>query len=192
MILAIIVGAEVGFWVLIVLGLTARYVLRWRRTGLVLLGLTPVVDLILLAATAIDLLQGATATVFHGVAALYIGFSVAYGHKMIGWADARFAQRFANGPRAVKRYGTNYMAECWKDLARTAVAVLVAAGILLLVTVAVGNETRTAALGDLYGLLGIIFAVDLCGHSGTPSGRNLSRRRRRLGESPRAGQRGGS
>jgi len=86
-ILAIIVGCEIGFWVLILLGLCARYVVRLRRTGLVLLAMTPVVDVVLLTATAADLMAGATATVFHGIAAIYLGFSIAYGHKMISWAD---------------------------------------------------------------------------------------------------------
>ena len=83
MIVAIIIACEVGFWVLIVLGLVARYKLRLRRTGLTLLALTAAVDVILLVVTAMDLISGATATVFHGIAAIYLGFSVAYGHKII-------------------------------------------------------------------------------------------------------------
>ena len=46
----------------------------------------------------IDLRAGATADVFHGLAAIYVGVSVAFGHRMIRWADEHFAHRFAGGP----------------------------------------------------------------------------------------------
>lgn len=132
MIIAIIIACEVGFWVLIVLGLIARYVLRLKKTGVALLATTPVVDVILLVVTAIDLTSGATATIFHGIAAIYLGFSVAYGHKMITWADRHFAHRFANGPQPIKLHGRGYAIECWKDVARTALAVAVAWGTIWL------------------------------------------------------------
>jgi hypothetical protein len=161
MILAIIIGCEVGFWVLIVLGLIARYLLRLRRTGVVLLAMTPVVDLILLAATALDLMAGATATVFHGIAAIYLRFSVAYGHKMISWADMGFAHQFAFGPAPVKRYGWQYTSEAWKDVARTTLAVSIAAGTLWQITILVDDAAKTSALSGLNGIFAVIFAADL-------------------------------
>lgn len=161
MILAVIIGCEIAFWVLIVLGLVARYTLRKPRAGMVLLAMTPVVDLVLLAATAVDLSRGATATVFHGLAAAYIGFSVAYGHTMIAWADTRFAHRFANGPAPVKRYGRDYTIGCWKDVARTTLAAAVAAGLLRLVTLLVDGAADLSALTSFSGVLGLIVVVDL-------------------------------
>ena len=98
MILTVIVATEIGFWVLLGAGLTARYVLRSRRLGGVLLASVPLVDLVLLAATVADLRGGATAGASHGLAAIYIGVSVAFGPSIIRWADARFAHRFAGGP----------------------------------------------------------------------------------------------
>jgi len=161
LILAIIVACEIGFWVLIVAGLLARYVLRWARTGVVLLAMTPVVDLVLLAATVLDLRAGANASFFHGLAALYLGFSVAYGHKMISWADNRFAHRIAGGPAPTRHYGAQYAKACWKDAGRTTVAVLIAAGLLHLLTVLVNDPNRTGALTGLYPVLGIVFLVDV-------------------------------
>jgi len=98
MLLAVIVAAEIGFWVLLTAGLGTRYLLRRRRLGAILLASVPVVDLVLLVATVIDLRGGATADFTHGLAAAYIGFSVAFGHSVIRWADQRFAHRFAGGP----------------------------------------------------------------------------------------------
>jgi hypothetical protein len=161
LILAVIVACEVGFWVLIVAGLVARYVLRVRSLGLVLLALTPVVDLVLLAATVLDLRHGATAGVAHGLAALYLGFSLAYGHAMIRWADVRFAHRFADGPAPVKRYGAAYARQCWTDVVRSASAAAVAAGLLLLLERLVDDASRTEALRGLYPVLGVVIAIEL-------------------------------
>jgi hypothetical protein len=51
MLLAIIAGCEVGFWVILLAGLTARYLLGLRRMGEALLVCVPLVDLVLLVAT---------------------------------------------------------------------------------------------------------------------------------------------
>ena len=98
MLVAIIIATEIGFWVLLGAGLAARYLLDRRRLSTVLLASVPLVDLVLLIATVIDLSGGATAGFKHGLAAAYIGFSVAFGHSVIRWADQRFAHRFAGGP----------------------------------------------------------------------------------------------
>ena len=160
-ILVIIIACEIGFWVFVVLGLVARYVLRRRRTGTVLLAMTPVVDLVLLTAVIINLQAGGTASFFHGLAALYLGVSVAYGHKMVRWADGHFAYRFAHGPAPVKRYGPVYTRESWKDAARTGVAVAITAGILWLLIAIVADPRRTGALQGIFPILGIWFVLDL-------------------------------
>src|SRR5262245_37285979 len=97
MLVTLILACEVGFWILLVSGLAARYLWRRRRLSTVLLAAVPLVDLVLLAATVVDLQRGATAGFAHGLAAAYIGFSVAFGPSMIRWADERFAHRFAGG-----------------------------------------------------------------------------------------------
>lgn len=50
MILAIVIGCEIGFWILLGLGLAARYLWGMRRLGAVLLAAVPLLDLILLIA----------------------------------------------------------------------------------------------------------------------------------------------
>ena len=60
MLVALILACEIGFWVVLGSGLVARYLLGRRRLGAVLLALAPVVDLVLLTATVIDLSRGAT------------------------------------------------------------------------------------------------------------------------------------
>ncbi|WP_349236184.1 hypothetical protein [Cryobacterium sp. BB307] len=161
LILGIIVACEIGFWVFVVLGLLARYLLRWRRTGAILLAMTPAVDLVLLAAVIINLRSGGTASFIHGLAAIYLGVSIAYGHKMVKWADVRFAYRFAGGPKPLKLWGWDYAKDCWSDVVRTAIAVGIAAGILWLLTVLVDDPSRADALTAIYPLLGLWFAVDL-------------------------------
>lgn len=98
MIYAVIVACEVGFWVILLAGLVARYGLRRPRLGGALLVCVPLVDLVLLVASVLDLRHGGQAGVAHGLAAVYLGVSVAWGHSMVRWADERFAYRFAGGP----------------------------------------------------------------------------------------------
>src|SRR5687768_8051858 len=98
----LIAACEVGFWVVLGAGLAARYLLRWRRVSTVLLICVPLVDVVLLTATIIDLSGGGSASTVHGLAAVYLGVSVAFGHSMMRWADQRFAHWFADGPPPVK------------------------------------------------------------------------------------------
>jgi hypothetical protein len=106
-IVALIIACEVGFWVLLAAGLAVRYLLKRRRTGVVLLLCEPILELVLFVVTAVDLRNGAEPSWEHGLAALYIGFTVAYGHYTIGRLDAHAAHRLAGAPRPPKppRYG---------------------------------------------------------------------------------------
>ena len=83
---------------MLALALTARYLLRRERLSRGLLLSLPVLDLLLLAFTAIDLKAGTSATFAHGLATAYIGFTVAFGSVAVRWADQHFAHRFAAGP----------------------------------------------------------------------------------------------
>lgn len=160
-IIVVIIACEIGFWVFVTLGLLARYVLRLPRLGAVLLIMTPVVDLVLLAAVIINLQTGGTATFFHALAALYLGISIAYGHKMITWADARFAHRFASGPAPSKAHGLTYTKERWKDVARTGAAAGIAAAILWLLIALADNPASATQLQRLIPVLAIWFTIDL-------------------------------
>lgn len=93
----LIVFCEASFWVVLLLALALRYLLRVRRLSRALLVCLPVIDILLLTCTAVDLRQGSTATFAHGLAAAYIGFTVAFGSLAVKWADAHFAHRFAGG-----------------------------------------------------------------------------------------------
>jgi hypothetical protein len=148
MLLPVIIAAEIGFWVLLAAGLTARYLLGRRRSGAILLASVPVVDLVLLVATVVDLSRGARADFTHGLAAAYIGVSLAFGHSMVRWADQRFAHRFAGGPppwrppsggRARARYE-------WREFAKAGLAWAVSSGLLLAAIAIVGDAERTEAL----------------------------------------------
>lgn len=148
MLIAIIVACEIGFWVVLGSGLVARYLLGRRRLGGVLLALVPLVDLVLLVATVIDLSGGATAGFTHGLAAAYLGFSVAFGPSLVRWADERFAHRFAGGPppwrpprggRARARYE-------WREFGKAVLAWGISCGLLLAAIAVVADAERTEAL----------------------------------------------
>jgi hypothetical protein len=161
MLLAVIVAAEIAFWVVLLAGLTARYLVGRRRLGAILLVLAPLVDLVLLAATTIDLARGATAEFAHGLAAAYIGFSVAFGHSVIRWADERFAHRFAGGPppRRPPRHGRARARYEWREFAKALLAWAIATGLLGAAIAIVGDADRTQELQGWIVRLTIVLAI---------------------------------
>lgn len=163
---AVMLGAEIAFWVLLVLGLLFRYPLRMRRTGAALLIGVPVVDLVLLIAIGIDLSSGIQASIWHALGAAYLGFSLAFGHSMVSWADRWFAYRFAGGPRPAKppRYGEPGRASKeWRDFGRFALAVTITAAAMGVLTFTVSSPANTQAfwLGMLprLGMIGGIWLL---------------------------------
>ncbi|WJJ10681.1 hypothetical protein P9990_19175 [Prescottella equi] len=161
MIVQLIVACEILFWVFLGAGLTARYLLHRPTLGAVLLVGAPLVDVVLLVATTIDLRGGAEASWSHGLAAAYIGFSVAFGHSIIRWADARFAHRFAGGPAPEKpvRHGRARAIREWREFGKAVVAWGIACGLLLAAIAMVGEPDRTAALSDWIRTLTVVLGV---------------------------------
>jgi hypothetical protein len=161
MVLAAIVACEIGFWVAILAGLSARYLARRPRLGAGLLVAAPLIDVLLLVLVAVDLIGGATASWHHGLAALYIGISIAYGHRMIAWADAQFAHRVDGAPRRPRLTGAAYTLACWRDVGRTLLAVAVAAAILGGLILVVDAPERTAELRGFFRVLSLVLTIDL-------------------------------
>jgi hypothetical protein len=159
--IGIIVACEIGFWVALGAGLIARYLLRRPRLGVALLILAPLVDLVLLVATTVDLARGATAGFGHGLAAAYIGFSVAFGHGLIRWADERFAHRFAGGapPAKPPKYGRARALHEWHEFGKATLAWAIACGLLGIAIVVVGDADRTTALQGWLVRLTMVLAV---------------------------------
>ena len=156
MLYAVVIACEVGFWVVLLAGLAARYVLRRRRTGAVLLALTPLTDLVLLVAATLDLRSGGTAGTAHGLGAVYLGFSVVFGPSVVRWADVRFAHRFAGGPAPVKPGGVAYE---WREFGKAVLAAGIATGLLLVAVAVIGDPERTEALRWWPPRLGMVLAI---------------------------------
>ncbi|WP_285502812.1 hypothetical protein [Actinokineospora sp. NBRC 105648] len=158
----LIACCEVGFWVLLGAGLLARYVLRWRRVGAVLLVATPVVDVVLIVAAVLDIGRGAEATTAHALGAAYLGFSVAFGHSMVHWADQRVAHRFAGGPppsRPPKR-GPERVRHEWQEWRKCLLACSIGVAILALLSFVVGTPEHTETLWrDWIPKLGLVALV---------------------------------
>nr|WP_237530907.1 hypothetical protein [Streptomyces sp. SID3212] len=143
-----VIVCEVGFWVLLAAGLTLRYAAGKRRLGAAVLLLEPLLEVVLLAATAVDLRNGAEPDWKHGLAALYLGYTVAYGHYTVRWIDGHVAHRFAGAPPPPKppRYGTPRAVHEGKLWLRTLLGAAVAVGLLQLAIVYVGDRGGTGSL----------------------------------------------
>ena len=145
---ALILACEMGFWVVLLVALAVRYLLAKKRLSRALLLSLPLVDVMLLVFTAMDLRRGSTATFAHGLAAAYVGFTIAFGGMAVKWADAHFAHRFAAGPVPEKapsrrwnvvRYDFNLWARC-------IVASIITMALVEALVQLVGNGEATEAL----------------------------------------------
>jgi hypothetical protein len=163
MIVGLIIACEVGFWVLLIGGLALRYLAKMPRLGAAVLLCEPVLEVLLLVVTAIDLKNGAQADWKHGLAAAYIGFTVAMGHHTIKLIDVRFAHRFAGGPPPVKapKYGRPRMIHEWKTAARWILACGVAAGLLQLAVLYVGADGQVGSLRSWQNTVGVVALINL-------------------------------
>ncbi|WP_433248707.1 hypothetical protein ACQPYK_01005 [Streptosporangium sp. CA-135522] len=155
MILAIIIGCEIGFWVLLGLGLALRYLWGMRRLSTALLISVPLLDVVLLVASVIDMRGGAQADWRHGLAAAYIAYSIVFGHRTIKWADAMFAHRFAGGPRPGKppAGGMARARHEWGIWLRIVLAYGIACALLFGLIRFVDDPSRTTALTAFMGSL---------------------------------------
>ena len=137
----LIAACEVGFWVLLLAGLAARYLLRARRPSTVLLVGVPVLDVVLVTASLVDVAGGTPPGLTHGLAAAYLGCTVAFGHSLIRWADARFAHRFAGGspPRKPPQFGAAKIAYEWREWAKMALACAITLAVLFATATVAGT-----------------------------------------------------
>lgn len=158
----LIVACEIGFWIFVLAGLFFRYILKKTKIGTILLICTPIVDLILLIATVIDLMNGAIATSVHGIAAIYIGVSIVYGHQMIQWADRQFAYRFAAGEKPInkKTYGKEHARNERLGWYQHLLSWLIGGTLLVIIIFIVSDISRTEALARILQLWSFILIID--------------------------------
>ncbi|MGY1601434.1 hypothetical protein [Geodermatophilus sp. SYSU D00815] len=161
--IGLIVACEIAFWVLLLGGLLLRYAARRPRAGAVVLVCVPLVDLVLLGAAALDVRSGGTASLPHALAAVYLGVSVGFGHRMVRWADERVAHRFGGGPRPVRPpeagpAHARHERRMWLHhlLAWGVGVALLGAGVVV-----GGGLERTAALWQVAAVWTVVLLVDL-------------------------------
>jgi len=144
----LIIGCEIAFWVVLALALTVRYVLRLDSYSRLLLLALPCVDLLLLGLTALDLKGGRPAGVAHGLAAAYVGVTVAFGSITVSWADGHVAHWFVGSPKPATaptrgwpalRYELLLWVRC---IAAALITMVLVAGLITFVN----DEARTEAL----------------------------------------------
>ncbi|MFF3754945.1 hypothetical protein ACFYYH_31630 [Streptomyces sp. NPDC002018] len=171
MIVTLIVVCEAGFWVLLAAGLALRYLVGMRRLGAAVLLMEPLLEIVLLVVTAVDLKNGAEPDWKHGLAALYLGYTVAYGHYTVMWIDGHAAHRLAGAPPPVgpPRHGMARARHEGRLWLRTVLAAAVAITLLQLAVLYVGDDSRTGSLTGwqftalrvvgIHGLIALTYAI---------------------------------
>ena len=148
----LVVGCEVGFWLILIAALTVRYLLHRERLSRSLLLALPALDFLLLAFAVADLRAGTYATFAHGLAAAYVGFTIAFGSIAVVWADQRFAHTFAGGPKpkGPPRHrwpAVRYELGLW---VRCIIAAILTMGLLVAMIAIVDNDPVTEALREWF------------------------------------------
>ncbi|MEU7552589.1 hypothetical protein AB0B01_09545 [Streptomyces sp. NPDC044571] len=147
MLVALIIACEIGFWVLLAGGLALRYLARMPKLGAAVLLCEPLLELALLVATTLDLKNGGEPSWTHGLAALYLGYTVGYGPYTVKWLDRHAAYRFGEGPKPPgPMYGKARAAHEWKLWVRTLAGAAVALGLLQAAVWYVGDAADTGGL----------------------------------------------
>ncbi|MEV3989016.1 hypothetical protein AB0J57_08895 [Streptomyces sp. NPDC049837] len=171
MVVTLIVVCEVGFWVLLAAGLATRYLLKMPRTGAALLLCEPLLEVVLLVVTAMDLRNGAEPSWKHGLAALYIGYTVGHGHRTVKWLDGHAAHRLGGAPRPAgpPRYGMARARHEGRIWLGTLVGAVTATVLLWLAILYVGDASRTGSLegwmyaawrtAGIHGLIALSYAI---------------------------------
>ncbi|MGE7840895.1 hypothetical protein ACQKNX_08885 [Lysinibacillus sp. NPDC093712] len=159
--IAWIITAEIAFWIVILIGLVCRYRFKKPKLSIIFFALTPVIDLLLVLLTAMDLRAGTPASISHGIAAVYIGVSIAYGKTMITWADEKFQQWFLKLPIEKKRLtGLAKGIHEIKMLGLHVIAYVISASLLYAMIVFIGQLTDTSSLLQVMKVWGIILIID--------------------------------
>ncbi len=160
-VLLTIVACEIGFWVLVLGGLLLRYLARLSRTSMVVLALVPVLDVVLLAVVAIDLARGGEVAFAHRIAPIYLGATVMFGHRMIAWADVRFAHRFADGPppTPIPKKGPVRRRHEWREFARWLGAAGISAAITALLGFTVADDAQREVMFGSFQMLGVVTVI---------------------------------
>ncbi|MGW7279058.1 hypothetical protein ACWGIV_12270 [Streptomyces sp. NPDC054844] len=171
MIVTLIIVCEIGFWVLLAAGLAVRYLLKMPRAGMALLLCEPLLEVVLLVVTALDLKNGADPSWKHGLAALYIGYTVGHGHRTVKWLDGHAAHRLGEAPKPVgpPRYGMARARHEGKVWLGTLLAAAVATGLLQIAMWYVDDPSRTGSLeswqatawraAGIHGLIALTYAI---------------------------------
>lgn len=159
----LIVGIEIGFWVLVISGLAVRYVLNRPRLSALLLAMTLVLDSILLVVTTRDVLvNGATPTLAHGIAAFYLSVSVTFGKRIVRWADERFQYYvLKRGPRPRQLYGYEHARYNFGGSMLYLLAYLLGGGYLGLLIYLIGDLGRSVALLRVLGFWTVSLVIDM-------------------------------
>jgi|SRR5690625_266357 len=157
----LIIACEISFWGFALSGLTARYLWKKKKLSVFLLICSPIVDFLLLIVTVYDLKNGAVATTVHGVAAVYIGVSVAFGKMMIKWADGIFNYRYGDGNKPMKiTYGKIHAKNRRRAWYRHLLAWSIGGGILIGIMLYMNNFSQTELLFNTFRYWSIILLID--------------------------------
>ena len=158
-----IVIVEVLFWFCLVGGLALRYIFQKHRLGLILLILTPLIDLVLVGITLWELSEAGSSRFIHGFSAFYIGFTIAFGPRVVSAMDHKFKSKYSKeedegkgrNPQSFKAPSERYEDEM-KDWKRCILGAAITLSILIAGLIIVGHA---GSFWIYYWMIVMVFTV---------------------------------
>ena len=142
-----LVAGEIAFWVVLFAGLVLRYRLGRPRAGATVLLLVPVIDLVLLVLLIVSLRRGDGADPSSGLAAVYLGVSIAFGKDLVSWADRKY-RRAPKVPRSP-----------WPEFGKAVLAGAISAALLGLCLLLAVNPSARGPLVGWYPRIGLVLGI---------------------------------
>lgn len=130
-VLIILIG-EIAFCFFLLTSIIFRYKFGFKRISILMLIMTIIINILQMLAIFVHLFYGAKPTFFHGLTAVFIGFSLVYGRRTIQWTDEWAAYKWSSGSKPVKvekSVDINYQ---WNEFYRVCLCIGLVTGLILI------------------------------------------------------------
>ncbi|HHD1096128.1 MULTISPECIES: hypothetical protein [Staphylococcus] len=121
-VLIIFIG-EITFWFFLLISVILRYQLGFKKISISMLIMTVIINILQMIVIFVHLFYGAKPTFFHGLTAVFIGFSLIYGRRTIQWADKWAAYKWSAGSKPIKVDKSANISYQWNEFYRVCLCV---------------------------------------------------------------------
>lgn len=153
--------AQILFWLVFFSAFISRYLFKTKKLSVTLFIGTLFIDFALLFATTIAIKDGTIATIYHGLAAVYIGLVLFCGRSILAWIDNKFKPATEKQlPIAQQLTGKSLARYKLKGSLRHLYACFFGSILLIIMVLQIDNTSHTKGLTDVINLWLFFLSLD--------------------------------